>query len=203
MAFSDAEGNSSVIKGGRKRKRSEATLRPSLTKWRTQGEQSSYSTKLYEALRRVHRSSPSTAVNRRSQNVREAADRALAVAARGRTRWSRAILISHKPKLKLKARRPRPAVPSSKRSKMLAFVQGEHSASKKTKKSTILEDKAVVLGRLVPGGRKLSFPTLLEEASDYIAALQMQVRAMSVLSAILSSSTSNESFHQEPDRINF
>ncbi|CAA6662212.1 unnamed protein product [Spirodela intermedia] len=47
--------------------------------------------------------------------------------------------------------------------------------------------KVKVLARLVPGCRKLPIPLLLEEASDYIAALEMQIRAMNTLAKVLSS----------------
>ena len=48
------------------------------------------------------------------------------------------------------------------------------------------------LGRLIPGCTKLSFPVLLEEATDYIPALEMQVRAMAALVELLSQSTDGQ-----------
>ncbi|KAK8588897.1 hypothetical protein V6N12_023309 [Hibiscus sabdariffa] len=86
---------------------------------------------------------PSPSAPRRGRAVCEAADRALAVAAKGR---------GSSTVLKLKAK----SVPAVQR-------------------------KVKVLGRLVPGCRKEPLPVILEEATDYIAALQMQVRAMSAL----------------------
>lgn len=47
--------------------------------------------------------------------------------------------------------------------------------------------KVRVLGRLVPGCGKQSVPVILEEATDYIQALEMQVRAMNSLVQLLSS----------------
>ncbi|KAG1338817.1 transcription factor bHLH147 [Cocos nucifera] len=175
MAISNSEGDSATKERERKRKRS-AEVRPSPSKWRTVSEQKLYSSKLLEALRRVRGAAPADPP--RSRAVREAADRVLAVAARGRTRWSRAILSSRA--LKLKPRKLWPAGPAWSRKPLAGAAE--------MKRSPVLQRKARVLGRLVPGCRKLSFPTLLEEASDYIPALEMQVRVMSALAAMLSSS---------------
>ncbi|KAH0462159.1 hypothetical protein IEQ34_009734 [Dendrobium chrysotoxum] len=163
--------------------RNRKVSKPSPKKWHTDREQNIYSSKLIETLRRIRRSSPKAEDLRRSRVIREAADRILAVAGRGRTRWSRAILFSRN--LKIKHSRPRKAVHFP-------------TQPKKRRRSQVLKCKAGVLGRLVPGCRKLSFPTLLEEASDYIAALQMQVRAMASLTAILSASGGFSS--PDPDR---
>ncbi|KAK8940264.1 Transcription factor bHLH149 [Platanthera guangdongensis] len=179
-----SNGDVDLIERERKRKMIEDDWRPLRRKWRTESEQKIYSSKLLEALRRVRCSTPALP---RSRAIREAADRALAVAARGRTRWSRAILSSRKPNLK-----HRRSAPSSSQSMLSAAGDGGCPAAKKHR-PPILEVKASILGRLVPGGRKLSFPTLLDEASDYIAALEMQVRAMSTLTAILSASNNNTS----------
>lgn len=54
------------------------------------------------------------------------------------------------------------------------------------KEDSVVDDRLRTLGRLIPGGQKLGTPALLEEASDYIAALEMQVKAMSALASLLS-----------------
>ncbi|XP_072997131.1 transcription factor bHLH148-like [Typha latifolia] len=174
MAISNSEGEIASKEGERKRKR-KGEVRPSQSKWRLDSEQKTYSSKLLEALRCVRAGAP--AEPSRTRAVREAANRALAMAARGQTRWSRAILSSRTLKLTA-AKRRRAAASRLKRS---------GGASQEKKRSPAIQRKARVLGKLVPGCRQLSFPKLLEETSDYIAALEMQVRAMSALSEILSS----------------
>ncbi|CAA7388265.1 unnamed protein product [Spirodela intermedia] len=167
----------------RERKRRRTDAHPQSLRWKSPTEQQSYSSKLLEALHHVRRTSTSSSAANatpRSRAVREAADRVLAIAAKGRTRWSRAILSKCRT---LKLRKKRVAV---------AFGHGRHrkpgfSAPAEAKNPPTLERKMKTLGRLVPGCQKLSFPSILEEASDYIAALQMQVRAMSALTEILSS----------------
>ncbi|XP_047087044.1 transcription factor bHLH148-like [Lolium rigidum] len=192
--MASTSSSTSVDERERKRKRADSTpsggagaeAQPS--KWRTRREHEIYSSKLFEALRLVRggstAASPSTAPAR-GRAVREAADRALAVAARGRTRWSRAILASRRRRLQAahRARLRAPACPSR-------HPSAAASASAPGK-APALARKAKVLGRLVPGCQKLPFPALLSEASDYIKALEMQVRAMTALAEVLASVSSS------------
>lgn len=191
---SNPESVSGEIKRKRKRKSisedNQSQIR-NRTKWRTESQQQIYSSKLLEALRHVRRNNSSASVvNPRGRVVREAADRILAVAAKGRTRWSRAILTGRL-KLRLKkVKKPR-MVTGDVRTKKV-------EARKEFKRSSALQKRVRVLGRLVPGCRKISFPNLLEEATDYIAALQMQVRAMSALTELIAGTGSLMS---PPDRL--
>lgn len=155
----------------RKRKR---ILNLQNSRWKNPKNQSSYSSKLLEALSRVRLSNPAP----KGRTVREAADRALAIAARGRSRWSRAILSRRSLGIKCRRRNPDKSDPPKLPVKRTASDSGSGSG--------VLEQKARVLGRLVPGCRKLEFPKLLEETTDYIMALEMQVRAMGALVQILS-----------------
>ncbi|XP_052188510.1 transcription factor bHLH147 [Diospyros lotus] len=154
--------------------------------WKSEAQQQVYSSKLLQALRHVRQSS-SASVPRRGRAVRDAANRVLAVTAKGRTRWSRAIL-TNRLKLKfMKNKRQRVAVTGGNRSKKprLSVLR------LKSKNLPAVQRKVRVLGRLVPGCRKEPFPVILEEATDYIAALQMQVRAMSALAELLSGTASS------------
>uniref|UniRef100_A0A7N0TSK4 BHLH domain-containing protein n=1 Tax=Kalanchoe fedtschenkoi TaxID=63787 RepID=A0A7N0TSK4_KALFE len=155
-------------------------------RWRTAAEQQNYSSKLLQALRHVPTIPPPSApasssgsAPRRGRAIREAADRVLAVTAKGRTRWSRAIL-TNRLKLKfLKAKKPKVASPmgtSRTRKPRVSLVR---------LKAKNLQKKARVLGNLVPGCRKQPLPVILEEAHDYISALEMQVRAMTALAELL------------------
>ncbi|XP_009147147.1 transcription factor bHLH148 [Brassica rapa] len=167
-------------------------------RWRSEKQQRIYSAKLIQALKQVRLSSSSSATtssptaHKRGKAVREAADRALAVSARGRTLWSRAIL-ANRIKLKFrKQKRPRqtviPAVTT-------VVTTGASSRGRKRRVSVVRLNKKSLptvnrkvrsLGRLVPGCKKESVPVILEEATDYIQALEMQVRAMNSLVELLS-----------------
>ncbi|CAL4939095.1 unnamed protein product [Urochloa decumbens] len=191
-----------VEERGRKRKRAEsaaeADAQPS--KWRKRREHEIYSSKLLEAIRLV-RAGSSAAAGPRGRAVREAADRALAVAARGSTHWSRAILASsHRRRLQSvhRARLRAPASPSKRHgaaTSACASASSSTSAAGHGSGTPPLARRARMLGRLVPGCRKLSFPTLLEETTDYIEALHMQIRVMTALAEALSgiSATSSSS----------
>uniref|UniRef100_A0A0D9VTA3 IBH1-like N-terminal domain-containing protein n=1 Tax=Leersia perrieri TaxID=77586 RepID=A0A0D9VTA3_9ORYZ len=167
-------------------------------KWRTRRVHEIYSSKLLDAIRLVRSGSPSASSSSaaaasppRSRAVREAADRALAVSARGRTRWSRAILASHRRRIQAARRARLRDRTSSSLSSRRPFSSS--ASSGKGSKTPALARKAKVLGRLVPGCRKLPFPALLAEASDYIAALEMQVRAMTALAEVLSTVSASSS----------
>jgi len=187
MASSISELNFEESNRKKRRKTGDEAQDPNTgteTRWRSEREQRIYSTKLFEALRRVRRnSSPAFKVSGGLQ-VREAADRVLAVSAKGRTRWSRAILTS---RLGLR-------LGCNNKHKKAKAKAGKVSGSSRLKRPAknmhlpAVQRKAKVLSRLVPGCRKVSFPNLLEEASDYIAALEMQVRAMTALTELLTGS---------------
>ncbi|KAK8709868.1 hypothetical protein V6N13_060869 [Hibiscus sabdariffa] len=195
----------------KKKKKSAAAMsnenhQPSHAKWKSEAQQQIYSSKLIQALSQVslnnnNTGSSSASALRRGRAVREAADRALAVAAKGRTRWSRAILTS---RVKLKFRKQKrcrgsaaatvAAVTGGSRSRKPRF-----SVSKLRAKSLpTVQRKVEVLGRLVPGCRKQPLPVILEEATDYIAALEMQVRTMSALADLLSGSGAASSSSAPP-----
>ncbi|KAL2338937.1 hypothetical protein Fmac_013383 [Flemingia macrophylla] len=150
-------------------------------KWKSQAQQQIYSSKLRQALARVRVGG----AERRGKAVREAADRVLAVTAKGRSRWSRAILRS---RLKLKFTKHR----NKKRHSRSHSKKPRLSVYRlKGKTAPVLQRKVRFLGRLVPGCRKEPLPVILEEAIDYIPALEMQVRAMSTLVNLLAASSSS------------
>ncbi|XP_042005179.1 transcription factor bHLH149-like [Salvia splendens] len=144
----------------------------SQTRWRSEAEQRIYSSKLMDALHHVRR--PGSGGH---DAVRDAADRVLAASARGRTRWSRAILTN---RLSLRL-----AQINRKHKKAAKPSAGKSCSRKPAKKLPPVESKVKVLSRLVPGCRKVSLPNLLEETTDYIAALEMQVKAMTFLTGLL------------------
>ncbi|KAF5202370.1 Transcription factor [Thalictrum thalictroides] len=210
--ISNPESNSTnrLIESKRKKRKKnlpQIQNKKETTRWRTQDEQQNYSSKLIEALRQVRRNSSTTNEITTTTTVppptgrviREAADRALAVAAKGRTRWSRAIL-TNRLKLKFKKKKPRMITGKCRSKKQ----QEETILKLKGKKQPALQRKVRVLGRLVPGCQKLSFPVILEEATDYIAALEMQVRTMTALTELLSvaASTTIASPPQSPGELN-
>ncbi|XP_058742965.1 transcription factor bHLH149-like [Vicia villosa] len=150
-----------------------------LMRWRSESDQNNYSKKLIEALSRIN--SPSTTKPTPAGQVRETADRVLATSAKGRTRWSRAILGKWK-KLRRHHRKVKKAATGLNRTGIVN--------QRMTRRLPAVQKKTRVLGRLVPGCRKVPLPNLLEEATDYISALEMQVRAMTALAELLAGRTS-------------
>ncbi|XWS57420.1 hypothetical protein CRYUN_Cryun09bG0172700 [Craigia yunnanensis] len=145
-----------------------------IKRWRTQRDQQIYSSKLIQALRRSRRTSSSAS----GKEVHETANTILAVSAKGTTRWSRAILTS----LLSSGAKMR----KHKKAKVIANRRlRKPEINRKKRKLPVVERKLKVLGSLVPGCQKLSFSNLLEETTDYIAALEMQVRAMTAITEFL------------------
>ncbi|KAF8080536.1 hypothetical protein N665_0936s0014 [Sinapis alba] len=174
---------------------------PSVQIWRSEKQQHIYSTNIIQSLRELRISaaadqSPSLPPRGGGIAVRDAAYRSLAVTARGRTLWSRAIL-SKAVKVKLKFRkqnRPRNSNPSP-------TITGNNRLRKK--RATVLrlkakglpavQSKVKLLSRLIPGCRKQPLPVVLEETTDYIVAMEMQIRALNaIISAVGSGSSAAE-----------
>lgn len=141
--------------------------------WKSDTQQQIYSSKLLQALRQVRLNDGFAG----SKRVHEAADRVLAATAKGRTRWSRAILTN---RLKLKFMKKNNIV--KRQTKVISVINTRSQRKSKvkilpfkSKSLPALQRKARLLSRLVPGCRKQALPVVLEEATDYIAALEMQV----------------------------
>ncbi|KAF8094200.1 hypothetical protein N665_0368s0037 [Sinapis alba] len=189
--------SSSDLSRRKRKKKSPPSPPPSLQKWRSEKEQQIYSTKLVHALRELRITQPSPNPPN-GIAVREVADRALAVAARGKTLWSRAIL-SKAVKLKFrKHKRQRITNPAL----TPPVITTGSLRSKKQRGATVMrikgkglpavQRKVKVLSRLVPGCRKQTLPVVLEETTDYIAAMEMQIRAMTALLSAVTSPTEHE-----------
>ncbi|KAE9618918.1 hypothetical protein Lal_00047596 [Lupinus albus] len=146
---------------------------PNLIPWKSQFHQQIYASNLVQALRRTP---PSPA----ARQVRDTADRLLARTAKGTTRWSRAILASQRWNLHMNKLKK---VKKASNGMMKTRVTGGNGKMKR--RLPAVKEKARVLSRLVPGCKKLEFQKLLEETSDYISALEMQVRAMTDLTQLL------------------
>uniref|UniRef100_A0ACD5VH22 Uncharacterized protein n=1 Tax=Avena sativa TaxID=4498 RepID=A0ACD5VH22_AVESA len=195
---SSSSSSSGVRMGGAKRRGKPggaaagagAAAGPSQTKWRSGTQERIYGRRLLDALRATRSGAPQ---HPQPRAVKEAADSALALTARGQSRWSRAILLAgaascRRRRVLVKAggkirRHPRPqARAAAAAAKAAAAASASEPPMLKERK---VKDRLRVLGRLVPGCRKLQAPDLLEEAADYVAALEMQVKAMRALADAL------------------
>ncbi|KAI4311080.1 hypothetical protein MLD38_036010 [Melastoma candidum] len=178
-------------------------------RWRSELQHKLYSAKLMEALARLRLAGDGggggggeevRVVPTRGRTVRDAADRALAFAAKGRTRWSRAVLMTTANRVKLKFRRIRAGggkgrlgVTGAGGGRWMGRKgKGKVSVGRlRGKGSAGVRRKVRELGSLVPGCRVEPMNVVLEEATDYIAALEMQVRTMSALAQLLSGGDSD------------
>ncbi|KAG8363916.1 hypothetical protein BUALT_Bualt19G0072200 [Buddleja alternifolia] len=175
--ISNPETNTNPPRKKRRKIGSESSIQSqsnqNLTRWRTESEKQIYSSNLIDALCHLRRPNSAAATGRA---VRDAADRVLAASAKGKTRWSRAMMTR---RLSLRL-----AQINKKHKRAVKPVAGYKNRPVQ-KKPPVLQRKMRVLSRLVPGCRKISLPSLLEETTDYIAALEMQVKAMTFLTQLL------------------
>ena len=166
-------------------------------KWKSEAQQQIYSSKLFQTLSQVHLSPPPPSATAtatwRGRTVREAADKVLAVMAKGKTRWSYAILKNQQRQKFQKKHRKQQRVVSDIWTSQSPKMPKVGYFRLKGKSLSAVERKVRLLGRLVPGCRKQPLEVILDEAASYIAALEMQVRAMSTLTKLLSDSTSSSS----------
>ncbi|KAK8915938.1 Transcription factor bHLH149 [Platanthera zijinensis] len=186
----------STSAAGRKKQRTYFRSPPE-SKWRSGSQQLIYGRRLFDALRAARSGGGRSAIS--SRDIKNAADSALALTAQAQTRWSRALLFGccSRRKVLLKAagkiRRRRPPRPAR---KFGGNASPEPTPMLKGKKVT---DRLCVLSRIVPGCQKLSAPCLLEEAADYVAALELQVKTMRALAdALCASSLSSPSRESAP-----
>ncbi|CAF2073004.1 hypothetical protein HID58_042213 [Brassica napus] len=198
---------SSYDQSRRKRKKKPTSPSPShsssqslVQKWRSEKQQQIYSTNIIQSLRELRISAATDASGKLSPRgggiaVRDAAYRSLAVTARGRTLWSRAIL-SKAVKVKLKFRKHN-RLRTSNPPPTVVSITGNSRLKKKRatvlrlkgKGFTAVQRKVKLLSRLIPGCRKQPLPVVLEETTDYIVAMEMQIRALNaIISAVGSSS---------------
>lgn len=168
------------------------------SKWKSQAQQQIFSSNLLRALAQSRRGGVGGggggvggSGSSGGRAVREAADRALAASAKGRTRWSRAILAGRIRISKFRKRkRPAAAVAAAAAAAGRSRKPRVSVSRLRGKGMPAVQRKVRFLGRLVPGCRREPLPVILEEATDYIEALEMQVRAMSELARLLSGGAS-------------
>uniref|UniRef100_A0A0E0MTT0 BHLH domain-containing protein n=1 Tax=Oryza rufipogon TaxID=4529 RepID=A0A0E0MTT0_ORYRU len=185
------------------------------TKWRSGVQERIYGRRLLDALRATRDGAAGGGGGAPPQPraVKAAADSALALTARGQSRWSRAILLagaaSSRRRVLVKAggkirrggggnscRRPQArAAAAAAKAAAAASSAGEPPMLKEKK----VKERLRVLGRLVPGCRKLPAPALLEETADYVAALEMQVKAMRALADALAAAQLSSSTPQQAE----
>ncbi|KAF3779700.1 Transcription factor [Nymphaea thermarum] len=136
--------------------------------WRTSPEQRSYKQRLLKALRSAGADATPADRISRSFAVKEAADSALAMSAKGHWGWSRAILARWRRrrerfmsrKIRRVSLRMRAAMMEPSSSVPAAENNRRTPAKRKRggKEDSMVDDRLRTLGRLIPGGQKLGAP---------------------------------------------